>query len=274
MQLKKRVLLLVLVIFVIILSLSVSAKIAVYNFCDFQEESCKSIEDSMDIIEDLYMHDVIVEYYHLPNSNVDSVFAAMAAECARDQDMFEEMKDSIYENNHDLSRDALKDYAEDLGLQTNNFSFCLDIRQKEYVVKEHVEFAEGKGVDYAPIVMISGEQYGVLSYEEYKEIIREKLGFVTEEEVVVEEVVIVEESLCDGCIYGNHCLNAEGRKEGYYCDYDDVLREQKDNKISCDNNFECQSNSCYNSECVVYSEGYEAMFNELVDWFKEVFGSK
>ena len=62
------------------------------------------------------------------------------------------------------------------------------------------------------------------------------------------------EILCDGCQIGsNSCIPVGTRlEEGtkfYYCYLQNELSIQKENDISCQNNYECKSNNCFNSIC-------------------------
>ena len=276
MDSKKSVILLLGILLIILFSFSVDAKIAIYNYCDFSNTQCDDIEESMELLLEVYSHDLEYYYVHLPSGGQDSVFSSIATECARDQGMFEEMKDLLYDNNEDLSRDALKGYAEDLGLTMANFSFCLDIREKEFVVKEDVDYAEDRGIVNAPTVVIKDESFGYLDYEGYKEIVEEKLGLVVEEvvveeEIVVEEVVLVvveEEEVCEGCVFDEVCMEPGWIIREYYCDNDNQVKLQKQDKSTCEASFECYSGICENSVC---KSGENDFVMNLFDWFFALF---
>lgn len=65
--------------------------------------------------------------------------------------------------------------------------------------------------------------------------------------------------ICQGCQYSaNSCIPYGTRIRvtgiGYYCDFDKSLKEQKENKLTCQNSYECTSNNCKNI-CTPICEG-------------------
>lgn len=76
---------------------------------------------------------------------------------------------------------------------------------------------------------------------------------------------------CNGCIKDESCLDfgirvLEGETP-QYCDLDKIFHLQKLAKEVCQNNFECKSNLCINSECI--SEG---LWKKVMNWFSKMFG--
>ncbi|MBT3691379.1 hypothetical protein HOG16_04015 [Candidatus Woesearchaeota archaeon] len=65
------------------------------------------------------------------------------------------------------------------------------------------------------------------------------------------------------------CSDIGLRKKGKYCSYDNQWINQNNNEESCENNFECISNVCVDSECIRGS-----IFKEIINWFKRVFGGQ
>lgn len=57
------------------------------------------------------------------------------------------------------------------------------------------------------------------------------------------------------------------RQEGKYCSPNKTLEDQKETEISCENNFECKSNVCVDSQCVSGS-----LIWRIINWFKNLFG--
>ena len=63
------------------------------------------------------------------------------------------------------------------------------------------------------------------------------------------------------------CPSLGYRKSGEYCSEDGSYLLQKSGDESCDNNFECVSNSCVDSTCI------EAGFwTKIMNWFRRLFG--
>jgi hypothetical protein len=88
-------------------------------------------------------------------------------------------------------------------------------------------------------------------------------------ETEVEEGNETEEKniICEGCPLDNKCYPFGYRKGGKYCSDGNEFVNYKDKKESCDNNFECSSNLCIDSECVK-----EGLFRKIINWFRRVFG--
>jgi len=91
----------------------------------------------------------------------ESRWAAEASECANEQGRFWEYYDKIFkeqggENVGTFSKDNLKRFAADLGLDTTQFNQCLT--SGKYTSKVQQETAEGrqKGVRGTPTVFVNG----------------------------------------------------------------------------------------------------------------------
>ena len=80
-----------------------------------------------------------------------------------------------------------------------------------------------------------------------------------------EEVKVV----CNGCELKTKCYPFGYRKDGKYCSDETNFVDYKGKKESCDNNFECKSNICVNSECI--SEGF---LKKIMNWFGRIFGEE
>ena len=77
-----------------------------------------------------------------------------------------------------------------------------------------------------------------------------------------------EEIACEnGCFLEDKCYLYGYRKNGKYCsDILDNFVGQKEDPSSCENNFECKSNLCIDSQCV--EAGF---FKRIMNWFKRIF---
>lgn len=80
--------------------------------------------------------------------------------------------------------------------------------------------------------------------------------------------------------YGTRLVSPEGKP--VYCDVDSVFKPQKPLGESCQNNYECLSNSCADQQCISVEERIQAVEKELkeqrgilqkiMDFFKRLFG--
>jgi Kazal-type serine protease inhibitor domain. len=76
------------------------------------------------------------------------------------------------------------------------------------------------------------------------------------------------ETKCDsGCMHEEVCLPIGTRTGNSYCDITLKLETQKESEISCNNNFECGSNLCVDSNCV-----QQGFFNKIMSFFRKLFG--
>ncbi|MBU0894442.1 MAG: hypothetical protein KKF48_05150 [Nanoarchaeota archaeon] len=74
--------------------------------------------------------------------------------------------------------------------------------------------------------------------------------------------------LCSGCELNDKCYPFGFRKNGNYCsDENDEFVSQKNPELSCENNFECDSNLCINDECVSGS-----LWAKFMRWLSSIFG--
>jgi len=71
---------------------------------------------------------------------------------------------------------------------------------------------------------------------------------------------------CNGCKVEDICYQIGHRKEGNFCSDNKEFISQKEESISCDNNFECKSNLCIDNECI--ESGF---FKAMISWFKNLF---
>lgn len=91
----------------------------------------------------------------------ESVDAGMAARCANEQGKFWEYHDKLFneqsgENQGAFSRDSLKRFARDLGLDTAKFNTCLDSEKYEDAVTADTNAGRDAGVSGTPTTFING----------------------------------------------------------------------------------------------------------------------
>lgn len=149
-----------LIIFILSL-LSVSAKLTIVSYCDVTLEACKTQDTGLALLEEKYPHDLQISYlYYFDTEDVENSRVHIALECANKQGMKEEYKTQIQNNGDVLTRDALKEYAAIVTLDTGNFSFCLDTMATAPEVLGEVKQAQADGVTMAPTVRFNNDLYG------------------------------------------------------------------------------------------------------------------
>lgn len=107
----------------------------------------------------------------------DSVAAAEASYCAADQGQFWSYHDTLYANQGPFSERALKNYAEELGLDTEMFDDCLESGQYSDRVRQELEEGRAKGVGSTPTFFINGNMItGAKPFETFQQAIEDELG--------------------------------------------------------------------------------------------------
>lgn len=101
-------------------------------------------------------------FRHLAFIGDESIWAAEASECANEQGHFWEYHDKLFaeqggENEGTFSRDNLKRFAADLGLDTEQFNQCLDSDQYRAKVQQESAEAQRLGVRSTPTVFVNGQ---------------------------------------------------------------------------------------------------------------------
>lgn len=89
-----------------------------------------------------------------------------------------------------------------------------------------------------------------------------------------------EDNLCeDGCKKADMCLGIGLRlisdESPVYCDLDGELKSQKGEDVACQNNYECESNTCQSGACVDLQKQLKAqtsLLERILKWFEAIFG--
>ncbi len=103
--------------------------------------------------------------------------AAEAANCAAEQGKFWEYHDRLFQNQQALQPPSLKQYAGELGLNTEQFSACFDSGKYRDDIAKDVQDAQRLGVSGTPAFFVNGRFIsGAQPYEAFAQIINEELG--------------------------------------------------------------------------------------------------
>ncbi len=114
----------------------------------------------------------------------ESVAAAQAAECAKDQGKFWSYHDALYqaemndgrENSGNLNRDLFSKIAQTLGLGLTPFLSCYDSGKYKDQVKKDIADAQAIGVDSTPVVFVNDQEVkGALPYSQFQGLIENAL---------------------------------------------------------------------------------------------------
>lgn len=135
-------------------------------------------------IEEEYIQKGLVRfgYRHVIILGPESQLAAEASECAADQDAFWAFHDRLFEaqqgkNLGAFSKDSLKRYAAEIGLDTESFNACLDSGKHASTVRQESKEASYMGVRSTPSFLINGRPLlGAQPFEVFQEYIEAELA--------------------------------------------------------------------------------------------------
>ncbi len=151
------------------------ATITIVEFSDYQCPFCKRFhETTLPLILENYVdtgkvkfvyRDYPIQSLH-PNGAIP---AAVASECADEQGMFWQYHDKLFQTQKKWERLAtedigneLKTFAEELGLDTNQFNACLDSRKYLDEVNNDLQDGTSYGITGTPGFFIGNEESGYI----------------------------------------------------------------------------------------------------------------
>jgi len=135
------------------------AKVTVVEFSDFQCPYCsRAAGPTKELVE--ANEDVKVYFLHFPLSfHKQAMPAALAAECAHQQDKFWEMHDKLFDNQSALDSGKYAAWAEEIGLDKAKFEKCMADPKTEARVKADMAMGQEAGVGGTPSFYINGVQH-------------------------------------------------------------------------------------------------------------------
>jgi len=159
------------------------APITMIEFSDFQCPFCGRFYNQVEPrIRKEYVDAGVVRlgYWHFAFLGPESQWAAEASECAGDQDAFWEYHDYLFEhqngeNKGAFSKENLKQFAADLGLDTAAFNECLDSGKYTDFVQSLTQMARQIGVQSTPTFVINGVPVlGAQPFEAFQQVIEDQ----------------------------------------------------------------------------------------------------
>lgn len=136
------------------------ARIVIIEYSDFQCPYCKMfMENTYARLRQMYSDQVRFIYRDFP---LDSIHprarpAAEAAQCAHEQGKFWEYHDLLFANQQALETSDLKRYAQQLGLDMDQFNTCVDTRKYQASVEADVQAGLRQNVTGTPTFFINGQ---------------------------------------------------------------------------------------------------------------------
>ncbi|MFB6216272.1 MAG: DsbA family protein, partial [Candidatus Aenigmatarchaeota archaeon] len=116
---------------------------------------------------------IVYKDFPLTRLHPNAQIAAEAAECADAQGRFWDYHDKLFNNQDEWAsagRSKLKEYASELGLDTQRFNQCLDSGKFTQEVKNDLQDGRSRGVSGTPTFFINGQKVvGAQPYSVFKQ---------------------------------------------------------------------------------------------------------
>lgn len=156
------------------------APVTLIEYGDYQCPFCvKFFQDVEPLIRDQYVKTgkVRMVFRGFQFLGPESILAAEAAECAKDQGKFWTFHDSVYamedkdgqENNGNITRASLIGLATAGKLDVAAFTQCFDSKKYEAQVKSGTTAAQAIGVDSTPTVFVNDQKFkGALPFVQFQ----------------------------------------------------------------------------------------------------------
>ena len=149
---------------------SADAQVTIVEFGDYQCTWChrwhQSTKDSIvaDYVDTGKVRFLFKDFPINDHADRASSMASEASYCAADQGKYWDYHDELYvnwkgENNGWVTKDSLKQFASNVGLDGQQFSECLDSGRHGGLVKQNYDLAVATGLSATPsfIVLVDGE---------------------------------------------------------------------------------------------------------------------
>jgi len=145
--------------------------------CVFSRQSYPEVKKILDEYEINFV------FKHFPGEN--SFDAAIASECARDQDKFMEYHDALFEA-ESMDGYTFKSIAEALGLDISEFDSCIESGDKAKIIMSDMREAQQNNIIGTPVFIINGDIIiGSQDYDSLKSAIDKQL----DPETIVEGIM-------------------------------------------------------------------------------------
>ncbi len=154
------------------------APVTIIEISDFQCPYCHKAKGTIDELMKAYPGKIRLVFENFPlDFHKNALKAAEAFECSGEQGKYWEMYDKLFENQKNLEIADLKKYAQELGLNANQFNDCLDSGKYEEKIKNELKEITKFGISGAPGFFINKQFIGgAQPLEVFKKAVEKELG--------------------------------------------------------------------------------------------------
>jgi len=157
-----------------------NAPITIIEFSDYQCPYCKKWQqEAWPQIQAAYPGKIRLVYRDFPLYSIhpESESAAIAADCAGDQQKYWEFHDLLFSDQLPLGQDSYIKYATQVKLDVDKFTKCITTQQFKTNVSDNYTYASNLGVNSTPTFFVNGiPMVGAQPYEAFKSLIDKELA--------------------------------------------------------------------------------------------------
>lgn len=153
-----------------------NGKISIVEFSDF---NCVQSATAFQAIRELlakYPDKISLIFRFFPGHGEDATVkaTALASFCANEQSKFWSYHDKLFQNQNHLTAEDLKNYAQQVGLDTTRFEQCISTRRFLSQIEMDYQAGLSAGVEGTPTFFVNGAKIpgAVPSVDEWEEIIK------------------------------------------------------------------------------------------------------
>ena len=157
-----------------------TAKITIIEFSDFECPFCRRWHTEVwPQLKAEYPDEVRLVYRDFPLTNIhpNATPAASAANCAADQELYWEYNDLLYSGRQNLNKTGFLAYADELGMDIEVFTECIESGRYNSEVMADFEYAANLGVSSTPTFFVNGIPIvGAQPFEVFSQLIEKELA--------------------------------------------------------------------------------------------------
>ena len=146
------------------------APIQIIIYDDFECNYCARFTGVLEQVKDEFRDQLVIAVRHFPlRSNTYSYQAALATECAAEQDKFWEMHDTLFASqDKGFNTEVFKEIALELGLGEAQFNNCLDSEEYKDKIQTQIDGGKSCGVTGTPGIFVNAEPHaGAVPFEDF-----------------------------------------------------------------------------------------------------------
>jgi len=156
------------------------APITIIEFSDYECPYCRKWHlEVWPRLKAAYPDQIRLVYRDFPLTSIhaNAIPAAIAANCAGEQGQYWEFNELLFSMKYNLGASAYQSYAEELGLNMQDFQECVTSDRQNQEIQADFEFATNIGVRSTPTFFVNGiPVVGAQPFEVFQQLIEQELA--------------------------------------------------------------------------------------------------